>query len=280
MSLTLHAPAKVNLTLEVLGKRDDGFHAIRSVMQWITLADTLTLEHATDLSLTCSDPGLDGPENLVWKAAGLLRREAGTTQGARLTLDKNIPVAAGLGGGSSDAATTLIGLNQLWRLGIPHPRLMELGAELGSDVPFFMGESAAMLVEGRGEVLSPLPPLPQKWLVLVKPGVGISAGAVYRAFPRERWSDGSRTASWLESARNGSTLPRPFNDLEAPALTVEPGAAAARDALIAAGAPWALMSGSGSTYFSLFESEALARPVFQRLKAQGATVFLAGFVTL
>src|SRR5688500_15047283 len=138
--LTLTAHAKVNLTLEVLGKRADGFHDIRSVMQRISLADTLTVERAEGLTLTCSDPGLEGPENLVWRAAELLRTECGVAEGAALRLEKRIPVAAGLGGGSSDAAAALRGLNELWRLRLSGERLWELGARLGSDVPFFLLE--------------------------------------------------------------------------------------------------------------------------------------------
>src|SRR5687768_1385067 len=147
--LVLTAHAKINLTLEVLGKRADGFHEIRSVMQRITLADTLTIRRAEELILACSDPELEGPENLVWRAAELLRGEYGVSAGASLALEKRIPVAAGLGGGSSDAAAALRGLNELWKLGLNGERLRDLGARLGSDVPFFLLESGSALAEGR-----------------------------------------------------------------------------------------------------------------------------------
>src|SRR5262249_28142922 len=156
LAVTLTAPAKINLTLEVLGPRPDGFHALRSVMQALPLADALTFEPAGDLRLRCSRSDLEGPHNLVWRAAELLRRTAGTARGAHVRLHKRIPVAAGLGGGSSDAATTLIGLDALWGLETPRATLLDLGARLGSDVPFFLGERPTALVEGRGERLTPL----------------------------------------------------------------------------------------------------------------------------
>ncbi|CAA9273694.1 MAG: 4-diphosphocytidyl-2-C-methyl-D-erythritol kinase [uncultured Chloroflexi bacterium] len=227
-TLTVLAPAKVNLTLEVLRRREDGFHEIRSVMQRITLCDELSVSHASDLHFECSDPALAGPDNLVYRAAALLRAETGASLGARLRLVKRIPVAAGLGGGSSDAATTLAALDVLWQLRLPRERLLALAAQLGSDVPFFLAESPCALAEGRGELLTPLPSLPPRWLVLLKPDAGISAGAVYKAFPACSWSDGARTTRWLEDASRTRAVPPPFNDLELIALQVEPAAASAR----------------------------------------------------
>lgn len=276
--------AKVNLTLEVLGRRDDGFHEVRTVMQRITLSDTLRVTAADALSLRCSDPSLEGPQNLVWRAAELLQQECGVRRGATLWLRKRVPVAAGLGGGSADAAAALDALNALWRLGLPRTALAELGARLGSDVPFFLAGSPLCLAAGRGERLTELGLLPATWLVLVKPPVGISAGAVYQAFPRERWSDGERTRAWLEHAFRNRDVPPPFNDLEAAALTVEPRAAAARDVLRAAGAVAPVMSGSGSTYFWLADEEQAARVLYERsaaaAAAMGGEVFLERFVTL
>lgn len=264
-TLTLAAPAKVNLTLEVLRRRPDGFHDIRSVMQAINLADRLTFSRATTLELRCSRPELENLDNLVWRAAELLRRETGTAHGARIDLQKRIPVAAGLGGGSSDAATALLGLNALWGLRLQRPDLRELGSRLGSDVPFFLGDSPCALAQGRGEQLTPLTPLPMAWVVLVNPPLPIATAEVYRGFPPHYWSDGSRTAAWLAASQTGAGVPSPFNDLESVALTIAPAAGAARDALRSAGAPAAVMSGSGSTYFALFTGEAEARAVVARL---------------
>ena len=279
MALTAHA--KINLTLEVLGKRADGFHEIRSVMQRITLADTLTIGRAEELILACSDPGLEGPENLVWRAAELLRGEYGVSAGASLALEKRIPVAAGLGGGSSDAAAALRGLNELWKLGLNGERLRDLGARLGSDVPFFLLESGSALAEGRGERLMPLAPLPAWWVVLVKPEAGISAAAAYGALRAEDWSTGFATSRWLAYARASGRLPDPVNGLEAAALRAEPAAAAAKRALAEVGARSAAMSGSGSTYFALAEREEEANQMAERVRATGwREVWTAGFVTL
>lgn len=275
------ACAKVNLTLEVLGKRQDGFHEIRSVMQRITLADTLTVEPAATLTLTCSDRSLEGPDNLVWRAATLLRHESGISEGATLHLEKRIPIAAGLGGGSADAAAALTALARLWRIELSHAAMIEFAAQLGSDVPFFLASSPTCLVEGRGERLTELAPLPATSLVLLKPSCGISAGSVYARYPRERWSDGRRTDAWLSSARSAGTVPTPFNDLEPVALAVEPRASVARDALArAGGAP--VMSGSGSTYFSLFPSEQAARETHARASAEpsAGVAYIERFVTL
>jgi 4-diphosphocytidyl-2-C-methyl-D-erythritol kinase len=279
--LVMTAHAKVNLTLEVLGKRPDGFHEIRSVMQRISLADTLTIAPAEKLSLTCSDASLEGPENLVWRAAELLRSELDVTQGAALHLEKRIPAAAGLGGGSSDCAAALGGLIQLWGLSVSPMRLATLAATLGSDVPFFLFASGCALAEGRGEHISPLPALPPRWLVLVKPEAGISAGAAYGAVAPSDWSDGARTTAWLESAHASDVLPAPFNALERAALTVQPSADAARRALRDAGADAPIMSGSGSTFFALFSSEEAANQVAERVRKAGwDQVWVASFVTL
>ncbi|MGH2351438.1 MAG: 4-(cytidine 5'-diphospho)-2-C-methyl-D-erythritol kinase [Chloroflexota bacterium] len=275
--LALSAPAKVNLTLEVLRRRDDGYHDIRTVMQAVSLSDRLTFAPAETLHLRSNRPEMEGPDNLVWQAATLLRQETRTAKGASIFLEKRIPVTAGLGGGSSDAAAALLGLNALWELGVPRARLLEIGAQVGSDVPFFLGESGCALAEGRGERITPLPDLPRRWVVLVKPALAISTAAVYRAYPRERWSDGRRTSAWMQQMAFSHEVPPPFNDLEAIALQVAPDAARARAALLDAGAPAALMSGSGPTYFALFDTESAAQTVHHRLVSGGHESYLASF---
>lgn len=290
-TITLQAQAKINLTLEVLGRRGDGYHEIRSVMQRITLADTLTLVPADRLTLECSDPRLEGPENLVWRAAELLRRASGVRAGAAMRLEKRTPVSAGLGGGSSDCAAALLGLARLWGVDLPRELLMALGRELGSDVPFFLLESPCALAEGRGDLVTPLPDLPhrgvlpalpERWVVLAKPEVGISAAAVYGAFPHSGWTDGLRTSAWLDQLRQRGSVPPPFNALEAVALGVAPEARLARRALVEAGAREPVMAGSGSTYFALFEDECETRSVLARLAAAGweGRSWIARFVTL
>jgi 4-diphosphocytidyl-2-C-methyl-D-erythritol kinase len=185
------APAKVNLFLEVLGKRPDGYHDLATLMVAVSLFDTLEFKEdrskATVLDVL-PDPSAPadearpapspGPDNLVWRAAELLRRRFGRDDGVRIRLIKRIPLAAGLGGGSSDAAATLAGLNRLWRLGLGRADLERLGAELGSDVPFFFSAPAAWCT-GRGEVVMPLVPGRPLWLVLACPPVGLSTAAVF-----------------------------------------------------------------------------------------------------
>jgi 4-diphosphocytidyl-2-C-methyl-D-erythritol kinase len=279
-AVVVAAPAKVNLTLEVLRRRPDGYHDLCSVMQALILADRLEACPGDALSLDCSVPSLAGPDNLVWRAAELLRRETGAAAGARLWLEKRIPVAAGLGGGSSDAASALLALNALWRLGLSRADLCSLGARIGSDVPFFLGSSACALAEGRGERLTPLPALPYRAVVLARPPVPVSTAAVFGAFPPQRWADGRRTAAWLAASAGGTAVPPPFDDLEPVTLDVAPAAAQARDALLGAGASLATLSGSGPTYFSLFDADAPAETVYERLRAgrgAGVEALLTGF---
>ena len=284
--IEISAPAKLNLTLEVVRRRDDGFHELRSVFLALDLVDTITVEGSPSISLSCSDPDLETPENLVWRAAEALRKAAGLRTGALLTLVKRIPVAAGLGGGSSDAASTLLALNTLWNLGYPRARLQEIGAALGSDIPFFLGTSPLALVTGRGEFLEPLqfpPHLGSARFVLVKPPVGISAGAVYRAYPQARWSEGhDRTASWFRelsacTPADHNRMPAPFNDLEAIALEVAPEAEVARNLLLAAGTTRPVMAGSGSTFFAVVHSDDEASEVAETVIASRPTTAISVF---
>ncbi len=284
--IEVSAPAKLNLTLEVVRRRDDGFHELRSIFLALDLVDTLTVEGSPSITVSCSDPDLETPENLVWRAAEALRKEAGVRTGALLTLVKRIPVAAGLGGGSSDAASTLLALNAHWNLGYPRARLREIGATLGSDIPFFLGTSPLALVTGRGEFLEPLhvpPHLGSARFVLVKPPVGISAGAVYRAYPQARWSHGhDRTDTWFReltaiSSVGADRFPVPFNDLEAIALQVAPEASVARDLLVAAGATRPVMAGSGSTFFTMVHSDDEASEVAKTVIASRRTPAVSVF---
>ncbi|MBI1992544.1 MAG: 4-(cytidine 5'-diphospho)-2-C-methyl-D-erythritol kinase, partial [Candidatus Omnitrophica bacterium] len=180
----LRAPAKLNLSLRVLGKRPDGYHEIETLFERIDLADELTFEDGPrQLTLTCSDPTLScGEDNLILKAARLLQATVGASRGARIHLVKRIPVAAGLGGGSSDAATTLMGLSRLWGLELEPPQLRSLAAQLGSDVPFFLSETPFAIGRGRGELCEPIPQAPVLSHVLVVPNERLSTKAVYEGF--------------------------------------------------------------------------------------------------
>ena len=181
MSCVEKAYAKVNLTLAVGEKRPDGYHEVVSVMQRVSLCDTLTAEQTREgITLTCSDPALpSGEENLAHRAASLFFRETGIAGGAALTLEKRIPSQAGLGGGSSDAASALLALRKLYASALPDTELETMAAALGSDVPFFI-RGGTQLATGRGEVLSPLPPLTDGWFVIVKPTESFSTPAMYR----------------------------------------------------------------------------------------------------
>lgn len=276
--LTMRAPAKINLTLNVLGKRPDGYHALRSVMQALDLHDTLELQSDSDLSFDCDTPALAGDGNLVVRATRLLRQETGYGGGARMTLRKRIPVDAGLGGGSSDGAAALIGLNRLWGLGLARERLAELGARLGSDVPFFCYAPTA-LVEGRGEKVTSLPPAPPAYVVLHKPPSGVSTARVFRNLSPERYGDGTGSERLLAALRVG--LPPgawPLsNGLQQTVVALYPEVAAALERLRMAGAPAPLMTGSGSTVYAVFAHEADARRVHDRLAADDQLAILTRF---
>jgi len=269
-ALVMRAPAKINLTLDVLGKRPDGYHALRSVMQALDWHDTLQLEPVSDLLFDCDVPALAGDANLVPRAARLLQEETGCARGARLTLRKGIPVEAGLGGGSSDAAASLLGLNRLWDLGLPPTRLAELGARLGSDVPFFLYAPTA-LVSGRGEVVEALTPPPAAHVVLHKPAIGVSTARVFRSLQPGDYGDGLGTERLVAALRAGAP-PEEWplsNGLQEAAAALYPEVAAALRLLRRAGAPHALMTGSGSTVYALFARESDARSVYDRLRADG-----------
>jgi 4-diphosphocytidyl-2-C-methyl-D-erythritol kinase len=187
--LRLSAPAKVNLVLRILGKRADGYHELETLFERIDLADELTFQiRPSGLALTCDNPALScGEDNLVLKAARLLQHTFQMTQGASIHLTKRIPIAAGLGGGSSDAATTLMGLSRLWELEIPTEQLHALAAHLGSDVPFFLLQQPFAIGKGRGERLEPLPePYPTLWHVVVTPPVTLSTPEVYAGFDAKK----------------------------------------------------------------------------------------------
>jgi 4-diphosphocytidyl-2-C-methyl-D-erythritol kinase len=266
--LVLRASAKVNLTLEVLGKRPDGYHEIVTVMQAVDLFDRLTLELAPTLSLESDDPALPTDErNLVVRAGRLLQRASGAEAGARIRLQKRIPVAAGLGGGSSDAAATLWALNRLWGLRWSRARLAEVAVGLGMDVPFFLTGGPA-LATGRGERLERLPAAGGYALVLVNPRVGLSTQEVYGRVPAGWRGDASGTRRLVEAlkarsaARVAEALTNDLEGLVAPSLPV---VNRMKAALLAAGALGAAMSGSGPTVFGMARSLDHARQIRRRV---------------
>jgi len=270
--VVLRTSAKVNLALEVLGKRGDGYHEIATVLQAVDLFDRLKLEVADTLSLHTDDPDLPTDDgNLVMRAARLLQKAAGIEAGARIRLSKRIPVAAGLGGGSSDAAATLWGLSRLWRLRWSKARLQELAVELGMDVPFFLGTGRAV-ARGRGERLTTLPGGGGYALVLVNPRVPLSTREVYGRVPAGWRAEATGTERVIEAlrTRNVNTVASALtNNLESVVEPVLPVIGRMKAALLAAGALGAIMSGSGPTVFGMARSLDHARQIRTRVSRAG-----------
>jgi len=257
--LTLRAPAKINLGLEVLRRRPDGFHDLNTLFATVGVEDTLTLLPNETGSVECrveGNPALAAePDNLVVRAARLVRERWGTPGlGVSIRLHKAIPAGAGLGGGSSDAAATLLGLRSLWNLTLDDADLLALAATLGSDVPFFIHGGLA-LGSGRGEVLEPIDAsVPDWWVTLVNPGIHIPTPWAFGALDRREERQASNLRAALDCALlEPHSMPRLFvNDFEPPVFAAYPELAAIRQELYRNGALLALMSGSGSTLFGLF----------------------------
>lgn len=205
------APAKINLTLEVLRERSDGYHDLASILMAVDLADRITLEDADEVSLDCDVRELAGTDNLAYRAAVRLKSEAGRSDGVRVSLAKNIPAAAGLGGGSSDAAAVLIGLNRLWSLGMSADDLTPMAAELGSDVPFFLYGGTAM-VQGRGEIVRPLPPADIKYALILSPDIRIEnkTATLFGLLGPGTPSRGALTRKLEARIRGGGDVPAQF----------------------------------------------------------------------
>ena len=274
--------AKVNLTLSVLAKREDGYHALASVMQTISLCDTLRVRPVEGNAVTCvvDVPALQNDENLALRAARLLQNEGYLSGGVALELRKRIPAQGGLGGGSSDAAAVLTALSRLCHLDLTSTRLEELGARLGSDVPFFI-QGGTALVEGRGEYVTPLPDCEPLWLIVARPPVSVSTASVFQALSPADYGDARDTEAVVAAVRRGEPLPfeRLSNTLEGVVMRLWPEVAATRDALAQAGAPVVRMSGSGPTLFAPFRTLGDASQVYQRLHDTPFEVWLCHTVS-
>ncbi|PWK60188.1 4-(cytidine 5'-diphospho)-2-C-methyl-D-erythritol kinase [Roseicyclus mahoneyensis] len=255
--MRLFAPAKVNLALHVTGRRDDGYHLLDSVVVFADLGDRIDIAPSNDLSLTVTGPRAAGVpadrRNLIWQAAELFP----PGQGAAITLDKHLPHAGGIGGGSADAAATLRGLAAFWDLALPNAAAV---LSLGADVPVCLFRKPARML-GIGEIVAPLPPLPPLWVVLINPGIEVPTSAVFKKLtspdntplpdiPAQGWQDAAALSDWLCDTRN---------DLEPPARALVPEIGRVIDHLNARpGCLLARMSGSGGTCFGLFATEAAA----------------------
>ncbi len=261
VTLAYRAYAKINLYLDVLNKRRDGYHDIETIFQSVSLADELVFsERQSRLSLACSLPELDsGDENLVMRAAKLLRQRSGCRLGARIRLVKAIPIAAGLAGGSSDAATALLALNHLWELGWSRAQLHTLAQELGSDVPYcIVGGTVA--ATRRGDELRSLEPLPTTWFVLLHSDVSVSTTRVYSSPKLTRRQDkpfAGRTPTFRKTLRaleSGHLEQVVFNRMEGPVFANHPHLANVKRRLLDSGCLAAAMSGSGATLFGVCTS--------------------------
>jgi len=273
-ALTLRPSAKINLTLHVGPANETGYHDVRTILQSIALHDTLKLTPTRGsfaLSIRHSEVPADRT-NLVWRAADALWNASGRDGDPRdvsVVLDKVIPAAAGLGGGSADAAAALIGLNAIWKLRLSHADLRRIGASLGADVPFFLVGGTAMGL-GRGDELFPLQELPRLGIVIIKPAIGVNTADAYRWLDSDRASGlGATAGPPRELAAAWATGPVVLvNDLEAPACRRHPVIGEAIEACLAAGARAAAMTGSGSAVFGVF-SEAAALKAARRLRRPG-----------
>lgn len=270
MATSWLARAKVNLVLDVVGLRPDGYHELRTVFQSIDLSDVLTLEPATDIEVTCDLPGIpEGPGNLAFRAAALLRERLRVTRGARIRIHKRIPAGAGLGGGSADAAATLVGLNDLWQLGLGTAELHDLGALLGSDVPFMISGGTA-IGTGRGEILTPAAcagPFP---LAVVMPALAVGTAGAYRAldaWPALSHPDPEPALAAL-AAGDWPALSRSLgNSFAAPIAAREPEIDDALAVIRAVAGDRAVMSGSGAALVVVAPTAAQVSELRQRLPA-------------
>ena len=276
--LTVLAPAKINLTLEVLAKRRDGFHEICSVIQTINLCDSLHFYMSQNIEFKCDVPNWVPEESLVSKATSLLQEVTGCAKGATIDINKRIPLMSGLGGDSSDAAATLRGLNKLWGLNLSQGELLELAAGLGSDVAFFLCGGTA-LVTGRGEVITPLPPLSHMWVVVMMPPVPRLPGKterLYASLNASHYTDGQITERLVEELRKGGefTLSLLFNTFENVAFNRFSKISEYREHFAKAGATNIHLAGSGPALFTLIKDKTQAEDLYIRLQEQGLECYL------
>lgn len=271
MTIYEKAPAKINLTLDVLGKRDDGYHEVEMIMTMVDLSDRLELEELSRDTIIISSPvgyiPLD-EKNLAFQAAKLIKERYKVKQGVYIHIDKKIPVSAGLGGGSSDAAATLRGLNRLWKLHIDEEELQAMAVELGSDVPFCVTGGTA-LAKGRGEQLEKIPSPPACWAILARPQVSVSTAEIYRQFDatktdRERKSQLVKQA--IERQHYEEMCAHMNNMLEEVTLRLYPEVARIKDCMQRLGADGVQMTGSGPTVFGLVKKESKINKIYNGLR--------------
>lgn len=273
--MRLQAFAKINLGLDVLGKREDGYHEVRMIMQTIRMYDQLDMRKSVEpgIHLTTNKKYIPVDENnLVWRAAKLMMDTCGIIEGVSIHLHKVIPVAAGMAGGSSDAAATLVGMNRLFHCGLSKEKLMELGVQIGADVPYCVLRGTA-LAEGIGEKLTVLPPMPDCWILIGKPGISVSTKYVYTTLDLNTDTvhpdiDGMKKA--LEDGNLYGITERMGNVLQDVTIPAYPEVERIKEQMKILGAVNAMMSGSGPTVFGIFDNEEKAQKACQKLRESGS----------
>lgn len=270
-TVTLKALAKINLGLDVLGRRDNGYHDVRMVMQTIYLYDNVTMEKTEEagIQLECNLFYLPVDEtNIAYKAAKLLMDEFDIKEGVRIVLDKHIPVAAGLAGGSANAAAVLVGMNRLFSLGLSGQELMERGVSLGADVPYCVMRGT-VLAEGIGEILTPLPPLPKCYVLIAKPGISVSTKTVYEKLDSQEITEHPDIDGILEGLDKQDihkVAASMGNVLETVTIGDYPIIEEIKHVMKEEGALNAMMSGSGPTVFGIFDDKSKARQAQERIR--------------
>lgn len=273
--MRLQAFAKINLGLDALGKREDGYHEVRMIMQTIRMYDQLDMRKSVEpgIHLTTNKKYIPVDENnLVWRAAKLMMDTCGIMEGVSIHLHKVIPVAAGMAGGSSDAAATLVGMNRLFHCGLSKEKLMELGVQIGADVPYCVLRGTA-LAEGIGEKLTVLPPMPDCWILIGKPGISVSTKYVYTTLDLNTNTvhpdiDGMKKA--LEDGNLYGITERMGNVLQDVTIPAYPEVERIKEQMKTLGAVNAMMSGSGPTVFGIFDNEEKAQEACQKLRESGS----------
>jgi 4-diphosphocytidyl-2-C-methyl-D-erythritol kinase len=272
--------AKINITIDILNKRTDGYHSLATIMQTVDLSDTICLEAIPEdeIQLVCSIADLETPDNLVFRAAKAVRQHLSLKRGVKIELQKRIPISAGLGGGSSNAAAVIIALQKWWKLPLSHNDMLGIAASLGSDVSFFLTGGLA-ICEGRGELVTPMRaswPAAMRWLLLVKPSIGVSAGVVYGALPSSDYTTDEHTRAVRKALENQEQVDIKdiYNGLERVVIENYPEVKRARDATLRAGASIVRLSGSGPTLFAPFSDLKEATMVQQALAGEGYEVYV------
>ena len=275
-SMSLKALAKINLGLDVLGRRENGYHDVRMVMQTMYLYDNITLQKIEEpeiqLKTNLHFLPLDD-KNIAYKAAKMLMEEFQIPGGIRITLDKHIPVAAGLAGGSSNAAAVLVGMNRMYDLGLSEQNLMDRGVKLGADVPYCIMRGT-VLAEGIGEILTPLDPLPKCYILVAKPTVSVSTKTVYEKLDSHEIADHPDIDGILEGLKNADlkkVASSMGNVLERVTVDDHPIIEDIKKVMKENGALNAMMSGSGPTVFGIYEDKKLAKQAQQKIKKEGLT---------